>query len=326
MSTFAERNIHVDSAIVDAALWPALQRSSIATEHAGLILLDSSRMTLIHGSVSSRSVTHLRSILLPDSGFDTGVLRQAVSIATQALPGNCSWNILMLGDESALRALPGVIEDTGGTFVITPRNEATDLILDAAIRVTEVSDIRRGSLSFSGRWKPLRQGATKCALSCIAVLLLLIIRALWENARYSTAIAQVQPMQAQIYRRAIGDPVPLGAALRLRSELIKLEALTDRSTNQNSLPQSSGLAAFELLHEMMLKIPDELKLNVSEILIDEQAVRVVGQTSSHSAAGELVRQLNLIPDLTVNPPRTKLRQDRTVDFHIYGIRKNQEQR
>ena len=81
--------------------------------------------------------------------------------------------------------------------------------------------------------------------------------------------------------------------------------------------RASGLASLELLHTITANVPPKTKLHVDEVLLDEAGVRVSGQTTSHNAAGEIVQRLNTVAGLAVDPPRTKLRRDKTVDFRLH---------
>jgi hypothetical protein len=144
-----------------------------------------------------------------------------------------------------------------------------------------------------------------------------------ERTSYAATIDHLTARRTQIYQRAFPEKaVPPGAALRLRSECIKLEGLTERATIETPDLKPSSLETFDLLHDVTAAIPADLKLHVNEIQVDDRGIRLAGQTTSHTAAGKLVQELSAIPSLTVEPPRTKLRKDRTVDFRIRAERGN----
>jgi hypothetical protein len=146
-----------------------------------------------------------------------------------------------------------------------------------------------------------------------------------DNRRYETAASELRPLGEAAYTRVFPDAVvPVGASLRLRSERISVEGLTQGSGPGVAAVRDSALETFQLLHAVTANVPPEVKLHVDEITLDSQGLKLAGRTTSHHAAGELVRTLNLNTDLSVAPPRTKLRTDKTVDFSIRATRGDAE--
>lgn len=141
-----------------------------------------------------------------------------------------------------------------------------------------------------------------------------------KRRQYQSAFAYLQPEIAEAYAAAFaGASPPPGAAIRLRSERIKLQGLTG-TDHSSPVLNTAGLIAFELLHAATAAIPPGMKLNLSEVIIEEDELRFAGQTTSHEAAGDWVSALNQAGTLTAEPPRTKLRPDKTVDFRIRATR------
>jgi hypothetical protein len=140
---------------------------------------------------------------------------------------------------------------------------------------------------------------------------------------YERAAAALRPERDRIYASVFpGATPPPGAALRVQSERIKLSGLTEEGGP--ALPaQTSGLAALEVLHTVSASIPEQMRLFVQEIVLEPGEVRLSGLTTSHEAAGEFVQAMNKLSDLEVEPPRTKLRPDKTVDFRMTARRKGE---
>jgi hypothetical protein len=116
-----------------------------------------------------------------------------------------------------------------------------------------------------------------------------------------------------------GQPVPPGAALRLRSERLKLAALTGPA-DLASKPEDA-LATLQILHAVNTHIPENMKLFINEIVLEPDELHLAGQTTSHDAAGLLVKSLNQSPGLEADPPRTKLRPDKTTDIRLVARKK-----
>lgn len=193
-------------------------------------------------------------------------------------------------------------------------------LLSSAISGGELLNVRVDHLAYAGRFASLQYRTQ--ALLCAATLM----AASWSlemhlnRRQYQSAVADLQPEIAEAYRAAFGGASPPpGAALRLRSERIKLQGLTG-TDHLSPVLNTAGPIAFELLHAATAAIPPGMKLNLSEVIIEEDELRFAGQTTSHEAAGEWVSALNQAGTLTAEPPRTKLRRDKTVDFRIRATR------
>jgi hypothetical protein len=195
-------------------------------------------------------------------------------------------------------------------------------LLDRLVADSIALDLRTGELAYAGRFRAMHcrlQGVliAGLALACVFALKLRV-----ENMRYAAAIEDLRPVAAQLYESALGGPAPAtGAALRLRSERIKLEGLTHSGVDRDELvPGSAG--AVRALQWLSSEIPSGVKLDVSEIAIDSEGLRVTGCTTTHEAAGDLVAALNESGKFEVDPPRTKLKSDKTVEFRISAKRKS----
>ena len=145
-----------------------------------------------------------------------------------------------------------------------------------------------------------------------------------QSSKHADTAERLRGRCGEVYRSATSSrTVPPAAGLRLRSERIKLEGLTDVDDTMSDT-RASGLASLELLHAITANMPPKVKLHVNEVLLDEAGVRLSGQTTSHNAAGEIVQKLNGVAGLAVDPPRTKLRRDKTVDFRMHARRQENE--
>lgn len=191
-----------------------------------------------------------------------------------------------------------------------------DRLLDRVSTRGDVLNLRCGALAFSGRFARLFR-RLQTALAAFVMLLAVWAVDLHSRAQeFRTATADLRPLMSEMYGNVFpGAALQPGAALRVRSERIKLEGLTG-SVEVDPAGGPSNLVSFELLHAVTAGIPAAMKLNLSEVIIDEDGIRLAGQTTSHEAAGELVRSLNEAAGVRADPPRTKLRPDKTVDFRI----------
>ena len=209
------------------------------------------------------------------------------------------------------------LDSAGCSIDVVSTPVALRQLQDAAAHADGPPNLRQGELASPSRWLPIWKRLNWCVAAVAIFLVVLGVRLRADNMRYNEAVRDLLPLRAGIYENVFPDETPPPtAALRLRSECIKLEGLTERGDSTRPDPNSSGLAAFQLLHIVMANMPASLRLHVREITLDSLGLRFSGQTTGHGVAGDLVQQLNQVPGITVDPARTKMRKDGTVDFLI----------
>ncbi len=192
-------------------------------------------------------------------------------------------------------------------------------VLRALLSARDPLDLRRGELAFAGRWEPVRSKLRRCAAVVVVLLFVLAARFYWAKTACARASSEVSSVQAQIYQSVFpSTALPSGAALRVRSERIRLAGLTRTGEVRGESPVHHDLETFDLLHQLTASIPPHVRLHVNEIEIDAEGIRVAGQAAAHAAAGEWVQEINRSASLRADPPRTNLRKDGTVDFRIFA--------
>jgi hypothetical protein len=158
----------------------------------------------------------------------------------------------------------------------------------------------------------------QCAMVAIALLLILAIRFGFESRHLSNAERAIHVELAQLFNELFPtSPENAGSGLRIQSERIRLEGLTNKSNSSIDVPEARGMVTFSLLHNLTQHLPGSARVNIEEMLLDRNGIRLSGLTTSHSVAGEWVRQLNTNSNVTADPPRTKLRPDGTVEFRVH---------
>jgi hypothetical protein len=307
-----EFRVSVERVTIDAVLL-LNDKASHKGDGAGFVLLDSAHATIAGRSRSSEAGAFVRS--LRHDGNDR-CLSHHLSLA-EASAGLDRWQAMHLEGRARIVESDDILPATSAVDAPTG-DEAARRILTALLRGDGALDLRRGPLAFAGRWWAVQRRLRRCAAAALLLFVLLGLRWRLENVAYQRSLEETRSIQNQAYQRVFpGAPAQAGAALRLRSERIKLEGLT-KSTAASDMPSRSGMEVFRLLHAMTASVPPSVKLNVHEIDVDEGRVRVIGHTTNHTAAGEWVQELNKIGAVQADPPRTTLRKDGTVEFRIHA--------
>ena len=308
--------IFVEAIYVDALVLSACEVQETETDGSGIILLDESHMTFAGFNHTSDGPVVVRCVVL--SSESRSAAADHVVTAIDILPVSFRhWHVLDLSSGDEVCMVRDVLAEAGFDATGASRAESLQRVLDAAANHGHEGDLRRDKLSFSGRWASVRRRLTACLGTLLVLLVVIGFKFRIDNTVVARGIDALVPIRNDIYLQAFpGLTPPPEAALRLRSERIKLEGLTDRGDKKTDIQWGNGLRLFELMHDILNQLPDDLKLAISEILLDERTVSFTGRTTSHGQAGQLVHALNQIPAISADPPNTKLRKDHTVDFRI----------
>lgn len=180
------------------------------------------------------------------------------------------------------------------------------------------SNLRRGPLAFQGRWSEAKRELASLCTAIVAVLIVVIARSEWQVGRLASAADSLTPALAKIYANAMPDAaaIPAAPALQLRSELTRLVGLTARHESIDGWDRSP-LSTLDVLREVIDRIPSDIKLQLQGMDVHPSGCQLVGRTLSHDAAGRLVAAVNQDSRYLAEPPQTKLRDDRTVEFTIH---------
>ncbi|MGD2111015.1 MAG: hypothetical protein PVI86_16685 [Phycisphaerae bacterium] len=326
LDTLHESDIIVESVSLDVMAVASDRANDEGDRAPGVILVDDTRMTIALHHDRAHGVCDFRSSPILTDGPEA-VLRQQALMAAYcegSFPSN--WRVFTLAQATdCAETLATTLRRADGQVKVYSREESVHRLLHSAIGRDDVVDLRTDKLAYAGRWTRVVQRATGCAIAAAVLLLALGLQLRVDNLSYAATMDEFGALRTRVYGQAFpGEPAPPGAALRLRSECIKLEGLTERTVIETSDLRPNSLGTFDLLHDVTSAIPANLRLYVNEILVDDRGIRLAGQTTSHAAAGELVQQLNAIEKLVVDPPRTKLRKDQTVDFRIRAERQTDD--
>jgi len=321
LEALAEAGIDVESvrpAIDDV---PERSGSPNGTRGYGTAAIDDGSLALRVAVSADDAAPLVRTMLLPDSNQAEHIARAIEQSAACAAVWPQAWEVRVFADEANADAVTQALEGRGCKVT---RHDAPAVIrrsIERAANVASPMELRRNRLSHAGRWRATVSRLTRCSVVTAVLLLILGLRLRLDNLRHVQAITELGPTRDAIYAEVFpGQAVTSGAALRVESERIKLQGLTSNKQEGDAFAAPRPLEVFELLQSVTAAAPEQLKLFVNELVVDDQGLRLIGQTTSHSAAGDLVQALNRVPSIDVEPPRTKLRNDRTVDFHIHAAR------
>ncbi len=303
--------VHVEAATVDVTLIePGEQPGS------GAVLLDTQREVYVSFSDGDPAITaacamtrHAEDETNPDLLHRT---------AAEAGLGRTHehWQLYcLIGDGDNARSAADDANATSPVTLLPP--EQTVAAICHAATAPQVCDLRQDQLAYSGRWETLRTQGLRTAVALAVLLIALSLGFRIQNHTYGRAIGELRSQKQALYATVYpGESVPPSAALRLRSERIKLEGLTN-GTKQTAMPGSEhGLHTLALMSDLVRQIPSQVRLRLDELSADDRGMKLVGGTRAHSDAGLLVQAFNELDALAADPPRTKKNKDSTVGFRV----------
>lgn len=198
-------------------------------------------------------------------------------------------------------------------------SDAIQQIAQAVVTVRRASNLRVGALVSSRRFAGVKHRTWQCLTALLVLCCVLACSDRWEAARCRAATEELEPLRAAFFERAFPGSTPdAAAALRVQSELVKLRGLTSTSGKEGVPTSVAGLHLVERLSRVIAQFPAETKVLLTEVAVEGDDLRLSGMSTAHDAAGDIVRALGELPDLEVDPPRSSLRKDGTVEFHIHA--------
>lgn len=192
----------------------------------------------------------------------------------------------------------------------------SDAALSCALAEDGHPDLRLGGLACAWREEGLLRAVRSGC--CVVAVLAVLFGAGWRLERRAAdrATAELRATMSDVYAEVFpGKAPPPGAAAVVASHRRTLEGLT--GARGADAAWSASADPLTVLGQVVAALPGDVKLNVSELAFDAGAVRLAGRTTSHNAAGEIVRAINTVPGLQSDPPQTRLREDDSVDVRIH---------
>lgn len=181
-------------------------------------------------------------------------------------------------------------------------------------------NLRCGALAPHEAGERVRRRLRHCATAAVALLVVCAGGLLGQTHALSKELRQVQDAQARVYRETfdtVGSPPP-GAALRIASERIRLEALRHSGAHADGTNLERTRDPITTLRDWVASLPADVRVFLTHARIDESHVQLRGKTREHRDAERLAEPLQRIAGLIARPPRTTRDRDGAVEFSISG--------
>lgn len=220
------------------------------------------------------------------------------------------WRILNLDEATNAKGIQSFSPKEQASFV---SGEAAVEIIAQSARLSHAGDLRTGALASPGRWNAVIRLARHCTLLLAASLAIAVV-GLHTRLRVTDAqLQQVLAEQSEVYGQVFSQQsAPTGAAMRLASERIRMEALTRKQATKTD---SHG-APLDVLREFVAQLPADVRITLQEARIDDKQMALRGLTAEHRDAERIAESLHKLPGVDVRPPRTRRLETGGVEFSI----------
>ena len=178
-------------------------------------------------------------------------------------------------------------------------------------------DLCTGALSATSPTETIHRLARHCLGWAAAMLLLLIVGMHVHNRTLHHQLQDMESAKLAAYRLVFDTKaLPMGAALRLASERLRLDALAHVDSKSSKSIQNKLPPPLKVLREVVASLPADLPVMLAEARLDDRQMTLRGQTREHTDAERIVATINGLPGLNAPPPRTNRLKSGGVEFSI----------
>lgn len=221
------------------------------------------------------------------------------------------WRILNLDEATNAKGRQSLSPKEQASFV--SGEGAVEIIAQCACLSSNAGDLRTGALASPGRWNAVIRLARHCTLLFAACLAIAVVGLHTRLRATDVQLQQVLAEQSEVYGQIFAQQsAPPGAAMRLASERIRMEALT----RKQSIKTDTQGAPLDVLREFVVQLPNDVRITLQEARIDDKQMALRGLTAEHRDAERIAESLHKLPGVDVRPPRTRRLDTGGVEFSI----------
>ena len=246
--------------------------------------------------LSSRIISHAGPLRVAVRAIDAPLLQRLGELPGLQMLNGTARDAASQGLDLSLLAAAVV---AAGQVIIRHRPAIVDL------RFTSES-ARRASSSLS----PLQSRALVAAMACC---LCIAAGFLWRGTRYTARAEAFEDENRAIFQQVFpGTEIPVGIASRLRSTESEL-----RDRGASRLSGVVGPPVLALLHNVLARLPTEIRCRWTAMQFDPGAVNLEGEVLHHADAGVIAGALRkALGSFTVDEPQTRQLDGGVVSFTI----------
>jgi hypothetical protein len=213
--------------------------------------------------------------------------------------------------DSSLRNVPVPLRAEVDAFAAPLGLALREIAPGAALGV----NFRQGEFAYHRGQDELRRAAWRSAALAAAVLALVIANTFMSYQQLAGRLNAIQAQIRNVFTQTLPD---VHRVVDERAQLkTEIEAAQKRLQILGGLAPVSGVTAIDVMRTISAAIPDKIKVDTDEYIMDPEAVRIKAKTDSFEAVDTIKQQLintHYFGDVQVK--EVKAAQDGKVDFRL----------
>ncbi len=213
--------------------------------------------------------------------------------------------------ESSLRNVPVPLRGDVDAFAAPLGLALREVAPAAAVGV----NFRQGEFAYHRGQDELRRAIWRSGALAAVVLLLVIVNTFMSYQQLAGRLNAVQTQIRNVFTQTLPD---VHRVVDERAQLkTEIDAAQKRLQILGGLAPVSGVTAIDVMRTISAAIPDKIKVDTDEYVMDPEAVRIKAKTDSFEAVDTIKQQLintHYFGDVQVK--EVKAAQDGKVDFRL----------
>lgn len=318
-------HIAISAVYVDALACAAAHAASGGTP-TGLVVRDGRRITFLCNDSIGNTPQVVRPLLCPVECCPDVFMEQQKARTSAAFEVSaCTWHVCDLRGTLPLSSTP--LDEASRHFTLSD-GDGLDTTIRASVDHAACPDLRKGALAAGSAFTPIAS-ATKTTLLLLTIMLLsIVLDQRFEIEQCDRHLALLHQQQVEVYQTTMpGSTVRANFALQLASERRRMDAVTrgdTQSSDGDTLARRRCSAALDALRDFVAKVPDDVRLLVQDVNLDEQQFAIRGLTTDHRDAERLTEAVNKLTDWVATTPRTSRVREGGVEFTIRAHRRSND--
>lgn len=176
-------------------------------------------------------------------------------------------------------------------------------------------NLARGPLAPRHQWRRLRTPVIACVIAAMVLLTTAIGVLFWRAQQYDQIAAQYDSQVQQAYVQVMpGQVIPTSPIRRLQTKLKQLRG--EQGLAAGDALHAAPVPALNLIHDALAALPADLRFAITDMRLEDDELRLVGQARSHSEADQLANALRQSLVYVVEPPSTDKLPEGGVRFTL----------
>ena len=178
-------------------------------------------------------------------------------------------------------------------------------------------NLARGPLAARYHWRRLRVPAVAAAAALVMLLVSILVVFWFRGDAYDRVAEHYDTQSAEVFAQALpGQAVPTSPKRRLQARLKQLRG--ESGVAGGDALQTGSTPTLLLLHDLLDALPSDQRYAITDLRIEDGALRMTGYARTHSEADQIANTLRGSSVFMVEPPSTDNLREGGVRFALHA--------